>query len=193
MRRHILRLLFVLLGFIVGAVAMGPLGETTEADQLFAAEPASDSPDLAALAAEVKRLKGMVPSQSHSMMDVDYHFTNLWFAGQSNNWPLAQFYLNETKSHLRWAVRIIPVRKDKSGAEIKLADILEAVENSPLKQLDESIKAEDQEKFVAAYKFTLTSCYACHKAADKPYLRPQIPVRPATKIINIDPSATWPQ
>ena len=35
------------------------------------------------------------------MMDVDYHFANLWFAGQSKNWPLAQFYLNETRAHLR--------------------------------------------------------------------------------------------
>jgi len=35
------------------------------------------------------------------------------------------------KSHLRWAVRIIPPRKDKSGQEINLDTILEATENGP--------------------------------------------------------------
>ena len=38
------------------------------------------------------------------MADVGDHFTNLWFAGKAENWPLADFYLGETKSHLRWAV-----------------------------------------------------------------------------------------
>ena len=49
-------------------------------------------PDLAALQAEVERLKGMVPDQSHAMKDVACHFTNLWFAAQQQNWPLADFY-----------------------------------------------------------------------------------------------------
>ncbi len=31
------------------------------------------------------------------------------------NWPLANYYLDETLSHLRWAVRIHPVRKTKAG------------------------------------------------------------------------------
>lgn len=67
------------------------------------------------------------------------------------------------------------------------------MENSPLKQLQEGIKAKDREKVVAAYKFTLESCYACHKAVNKPYLRPQIPERPAEPIICFDPRAEWPK
>ncbi len=149
--------------------------------------------EMAALQADVERLKKIVPDQSHAMHDVDYHFTNLWFAAQHSNWPLAQFYFNETRSHLRWAVRIIPVRKDKAGQPIKLEEILQSVENSPLKQLDEAIKSKDREKFVAAYEFTLTGCYACHKASDKPFLRPRIPEHPATAIVNLDPNATWPK
>ena len=35
-------------------------------------------------------------------------------------------------------------------------------------------------------------CYACHKAVDKPYLRPQVPTEPASRIINFDPKANWP-
>jgi hypothetical protein len=79
------------------------------------------------------------------------------------------------------------------GREIKLQEILQAVENSPLKQLEESIKAQDREKFIAAYEFMLTSCYSCHKASDKPYLRPRIPDHPASAMMNFDPHATWPE
>ena len=32
-------------------------------------------------------------------------------------------------------------------------------------------------------------CYSCHTAADKPYLRLQIPTEPASRIINFDSEA----
>src|ERR1019366_856753 len=76
--------------------------------------------DVATLKAEIEALKSLVPSQSHAMADVDYHFSNLWFAAQSANWPLSDFYLNETKSHLNWAARIRPVRKLSMGQEFDL-------------------------------------------------------------------------
>jgi hypothetical protein len=64
------------------------------------------------LAVRVKAVEDLIPSQSHMMADVGDHFTNLWFARRAENWPLADFNLSETKSHLRWAVRRIPIRKD---------------------------------------------------------------------------------
>ena len=145
--------------------------------------------DLASLQADVEILKQKATDQAHVMVSVAYHFNNLWFAGQHANWPLAQFYLNETRSHLRWAVRVIPVRKDAIGQDIDLQAILEALENSPLKQLEESIQAQDLEKFASAYRFTLDTCYACHKAADKPFLTLRIPTAPAEPVIEFDPAA----
>jgi cytochrome c553 len=144
------------------------------------------------LAARVKSLEELIPSQSHMMADVGDHFTNLWFAGRAENWPLADFYLNETKSHLRWAVRRIPVRKDNRGQEVKLAPILEAFENSQLTQLKGAVDGQDKVAFERLYKESLTVCYSCHKAADKPYLRPRVPDEPATRVMNFDPKADWP-
>src|SRR6185369_762402 len=131
--------------------------------------------ELAALKTEVARLKGIVPDQAHAMSDVGAHYTNLWFAGQNENWPLAQFCLDETKSHLRWAVRIIPKRKDAEGREIDLQGILTALETTMLKDLDATIKEKDRTKFTAAYKLQLEGCMACHKASNKPYLRLHVP------------------
>ena len=67
------------------------------------------------LKTEVERLKDKAPDQAHAMVSVDYHFSNLWFAAQAENWPLADFFWKETLSHMRWAVRVIPIRKDNAG------------------------------------------------------------------------------
>jgi len=149
--------------------------------------------ELAALKAEVDRLKGMATDQSHAMADVGYHYANLWFAGQKQNWPLAKFYFDETRSHLNWAVRIIPVRKTRAGDEVDLKAILQAVDTSLLGEVGKAIDEKDREKFSASYRQSLEGCYACHKASEKPYLRPQIPEIPAAPIINFNPEATWPQ
>lgn len=183
---------FLLVGGCAGAMLMSLLRGSALPDAR-ADVPKTKTPDLATLAADVEVLKGKATDQSHVMQDVAYHFTNLWFAGQHENWPLADFYRGEALSHLHWAVRVIPIRKDNAGRLIKLADILQAVENAPLKQLDTAIKAKDKAAFEKAYRFTLEGCYSCHKAVDKPYLHPQVPTEPEVKIINFDPKAEWPK
>src|SRR5262245_34730809 len=90
---------------LVSLIAFGVLclaGHSALA-QAPAATPSDVATELAALKKEIEILKGKVPDQSHAMKDVAYHFTNLWFAGQNQNWPLAKFYCDETRSHLKWA------------------------------------------------------------------------------------------
>src|SRR4051794_12223052 len=123
------------------------LGVTRAEDQ-----PTAKTADLAALKAEVERLRGMVPDQSHAMKDVAYHFTNLWFAGDKQNWPLAEFYLSETRAHLRWAVRIIPVRKTPQGQELRLAEVLDPLDKSVFQELQETLKAKDALRFRTKYE-----------------------------------------
>ena len=155
--------------------------------------PAADTePQQNDLLARIAALESLIPDQAHIMADVGDHFTNLWFVGSAENWPLAEFYLNETKSHLRWAVRAKPIRKDNQGRDINLGNILEAFENSQLTQLKQVIDGKNRGAFERVYKDSLTVCYSCHKASDKPYLRPQIPTEPETRIINFDPKAKWP-
>ena len=65
------------------------------------------------------------PDQAHVMVDIGHQFGDLWFAAQKQNWPLAQFYLDQTRSHLKWAVKIQPVRKTSAGADVDLNGILQ--------------------------------------------------------------------
>jgi hypothetical protein len=75
------------------------------------------------------------------MADVGYHFANLWFAADKQNWPLANYYLGETRSHLRWAVRLHPVQQTKAG-EVDLKGILDAVDNSFLTRLVQALRTK---------------------------------------------------
>jgi hypothetical protein len=150
---------------------------------LAQAAPSSAAAEIAALRSEVDALKGMLPSQSHTMIDVEYHFANLWFAAKAANWPLAAFYLNETRSHLNWAVRVRAVRKLANGSELDLRPILKGVEEAGLAELKTAVDAHDGTAFEAAYRRTLTQCHACHQAAEKPYLEPAVPAVPASALM----------
>jgi hypothetical protein len=172
----------ILASLIIGAVMVGPL----YAQGASEAGSGTAGADLAALKAENERLKSLVPSQSHAMMDVAYHFTNLWFAGQHQNWPLAQFYFNETRSHIRWAIRIVPVRRTAAG-EVRLEEIFTAFDSSMLSQIQKGITAKDRKAFRSAYQAALSGCNGCHAVSDKPFLHVRIPDQPEARIIDFNP------
>jgi hypothetical protein len=166
----------LLVMILPGGIATAQSGRTEEAE-------------LGALRAEVEALKRLLPSQSHAMADVDYHFSNLWFAAKRQNWALAEFYLNETRSHLGWTVRLRPVRRLASGQDFDLRPVLQGIEATGLAEIKASIERRDLGNFEAAYRNTMALCYGCHVAAEKPYLRPHIPETPATHMIDLRPAA----
>lgn len=187
------RLMRVVLPAVLGAlVGAGAVEYRHRADVGAAQAPAKEG-DLDTLRAEVAQLKANAPSQSHTMSDVGSHWTNLWFAGEKKNWPLATFYFQETRQHILWTIRLRPVRKGVDGKDVSLVPLFEAIDTSAFKAIAEAIERQDAQTFAAAYRMTLEACYGCHKASGKPYLRPMIPTAPAQTIINFDPAATWPQ
>jgi cytochrome c553 len=169
-----------------GAVqAQGPEKPRTDADL---------KAELDQLREQLKHMEGLVPDQAAVMSHLAYHFSNLWFAVEDENWPLADFYLSETRSNLKWAVRAKPLRKSPDGKEtVDVKAIAEAVDNGPLTQLKKAIGDKDKKAFAKQYTDALGACYACHKASFKPYLRPQVPKAPEVRVINFDPKATEPQ
>jgi hypothetical protein len=175
----------VALAFAVGVMAAFVALRDGGTSSFAADVPAQGWPaEVATLNAEVERLKGVVPDQSHAMTDVAIQYSNLWFAGERENWLLAQFCFDETRSHLQWAIRIIPVRKNLKGQEVRLAEIFAPIEATNLKTLGQTIAAKDKNHFEAAYRNMMDSCYACHLAADKPYLRLRVPEQPALPILD---------
>ena len=92
--------------------------------------PAPTAAQTDAPAADLERLKRLVPSQSHAMADVGYHWTNLWFAAEQKNWPLAEFYFTEARSHMQWTILIRPIRKDDQNRDVDLKAIFDALDVS---------------------------------------------------------------
>ena len=97
-----------LIAAVVIAAALGlnrvPASLAADPPKTTTIPNALPTPTIEELQAEIKQLKDLVPDQAHGMSDVGYHCSNLWFAAQAKNWPLADFYLGETISHLHWAV-----------------------------------------------------------------------------------------
>ena len=185
----------LVLGLMTGGASLQLLPSVGSAHVSAAAPQGAPAAaqDTAPVQSQLDRLKGMAPDQAHAMADVGYHFSNLWFAGDRKNWPLAKFCFDETRSHLRWAVRIIPVRKSPAGEDLDMESLLDAVDTGLLADLGKTIDAGDHTRFVTAYRQALEGCYSCHKTAGKPFLRPQVPTAPAAPILNFDPEAKWPQ
>jgi hypothetical protein len=137
--------------------------------------------------ADIDRLKTLVPSQSHTMQDVGFHWTNLWFAGQQGNWPLARFYFDEAHQHIQWTIQVRPIRKDPEGRDVDLQSIFQAVDASLFAAVKIAIEQKNSGQFATAYKKSLDGCYSCHKSSGKPYLRPIMPTTPAQTIIDFSP------
>jgi len=146
------------------------------------------------LPAEVAALKQLIPTNSTIMMDVQWHWTNLWFAGKKRNWPLAQYYFNESRGHIQWLVRKNPtIRNNAEQKDVDLVGIFDGIDTSSLAMVKDAIEKKDGPTFDKNYKLMLESCYACHKAIGRPYIRPQMPTAQVQSIVNMDLTAAWPQ
>ena len=151
-------------------------------------------PTMESLPAEVAQLKALVPSNSHIMMDVQFHWTNLWWAGRRRNWPLALYYFNETRGHMQWLIRKSPmIRSQLDQKDVDISGIFDGIDTSSLAAVKAAIEHKDGAQFASSYRTMLESCYSCHKSVGRAYLRPMIPTQQTQAILNMDPSATWPE
>jgi hypothetical protein len=180
-------LLVFVTGALIGAIVMWRvpmLGQVSAKDK-----PKAESAkvDVAGLNEDVSRLKNITPNLSHVMADVAFQYSNLWFAGQKKNWPLAMFYFNETRGRIRWMLRINPSPKTPDGEVVNLQGIFDGIDTSSLAMLKKSIEDKNEQEFTSAYKLMLDSCYSCHKSAGRPYLRPVVPSVAPQSIISYSP------
>ena len=149
----------------------------------------------ATLVADVTRLRDIRPPDSHPMVEVAMYAANLWFAGNAKNWPLANYYLGETRGRIAWETRLNPGPKGADSNPVDMVNIFDGIDHGTLTKLKNAIAAKDSKEFDTQYRHLLEDCYSCHKTANRPYLRPQVPTTAAAAqpIVNLDPNATWPQ
>lgn len=166
--------LALLVGAAFGGLLFGPFANHAPPAALAAdaAQP-EQPPMLASLESEV------------AMVVADYHASNLWWAGRSQNWPLADYYWNEVTDHMELSTQVELTGEQKADVQKALA----SVRRTPSMQVGQAIRKGDIVAFQASYRSLLGGCNNCHKAAGKPFLRVRTPAPPSSSMISFEPAA----
>jgi hypothetical protein len=98
----------------------------------------------------------------------------LWFAGRGENWPLADYELDELEEGFADAVRFHPTHK---SAPRPLTELVPEFTEGPLRVLRAAVRNRDASSFATAYDSLTASCNGCHEATGFSF---NVVVRPTT-------------
>ena len=150
--------------------------------------------EVAALKAEVEALKSGAdaapaaaagPELGAQMLELQIRHARLWQAGEAQNWMLAQFQLAELRESF---AGIVESNGEHAALQPnKLSEVLPAMTDPALKQLQAAIDAHDKAGFEAGYDALSDSCNACHAAAAHGFLVIQRPRTPLLDNLRAEP------
>jgi hypothetical protein len=146
--------------------------------------PDDNAAELAALRAELAAVKqqaahGAAPTVElgQQMLELQIRHARLWQAGAARNWMLTQFQLAELRESL---AGVVELNGDHAAVQPqRLADLLPAMMDPSLRQLQDAVDKHDGAAFDAAYDGLSAACSGCHAATDHGFLviqRPSTPV-----------------
>jgi len=109
------------------------------------------------------------PGLGEFMSEIQVHHAKLWFAGQNQNWKLADFEVNEIKEAL-------------SGIKTYCSDRAETKEigmmDQPMDSMNNAIQRKDFLNFKRSYILLTTTCNNCHRATSHEFNVIKIPNAP---------------
>ena len=115
---------------------------------------------------ETKLADAYKPGLGDFMSGIQVHHNKLWFAGQSQNWELADFEIHEIEE----AIEDIE-EYHKGRKEIEQIDMIKPA----LESLDEAIDKRDLIAFNTGFNILTNTCNACHQAAKHEFIVIKIP------------------
>lgn len=115
------------------------------------------------ISAKPKQQTGYVPGLGEIMGQTAMRHLKLWFAGQSKNWALAAYELDELHEGLEDAGKYHPTHKN---IKQPIPQLLSTYMNQPLENLEKAVKEKDLERFNQHYNELTAGCNACHQATD---------------------------
>jgi hypothetical protein len=107
----------------------------------------------------------------------------LYWAGEAQNWELANFYAHETEEILTEIIEHKPIKKGKEIAPLVMQMAVPALEN-----VEKAIEAADSTAFLTAYKSLIQTCNACHSATEHGFIRLQVPSQNGYQGQNFSPT-----
>jgi hypothetical protein len=109
------------------------------------------------------------PGFGEFMSSIQVHHNKLWFAGQNENWKLADFELKEIRETVD-AIEKYQVEREES----KLIGMLKPA----LDSVDVAIQQSNPALFKSQYILLTNTCNNCHKAANFEFNVVKIPETP---------------
>lgn len=95
------------------------------------------------------------PGLGEFMSSIQVHHNKLWFAGQNENWKLADFEMNEIKESLDDIKKYCTDRPETNS--ITMID-------QPLQNLSQAIRQQNITEFKNSYILLTSTCNSCHQA-----------------------------
>jgi len=127
------------------------------------------------------------PELGAQMLELQIRHARLWQAGEAQNWMLAQFQLAELRESM---AGIEESNGDHAALQPqRLAEVMPAMTDPALAQLQDAIDAHDEAKFEAGYDALSAGCNACHAAAAHGFLVIQRPRTPLLDNLRAEPAA----
>lgn len=119
----------------------------------------------------------------HTLMgEVGRRHATLWFAGEAENWALADYMLHELEELVD---EIETLHPEYDG--VPVADLLGEMTHPALQTLEGSVDQADPAAFEAAFGELTAACNGCHIAADRAAIRVRRPTSPPITNLDFDP------
>lgn len=109
------------------------------------------------------------PGLGEFMSGIQTHHAKLWFAGINQNWPLADFEVNEIKESLEDIQKFCSDRP-----EVKSIGMI----SQPIDSVNNAIQQKNLPLFTSSFTLLTNTCNNCHKATEHGFNVVTIPVSP---------------
>lgn len=107
------------------------------------------------------------------MVNLGTRHASLWFAGEAENWPLADYRVHELEELVEEIEERHPVYR-----EVQVAHLLGEMTTPATEALENAVEEEDRAAFQQAYDELTSACNACHIASDRAAIAIQRPTAP---------------
>lgn len=113
--------------------------------------------------------KAYKPGLGEFMGSIQVHHAKLWFAGQAENWPLADFEVHEIREALDNANTFCTERP-----EIKSLNLMDGA----LDSMTNAVQQKDPARFRSSYMLLTNTCNDCHRATKHEFNVIKVPDAP---------------
>lgn len=96
----------------------------------------------------------------YHMAYLDRFTTKLYFAGQEENWELADIYAHEIEE-----ISSMIINGEYTDEDINRSELLEVMLLPQIEMIEQAIDAKDPDLFADNYQTLINTCNQCHSAA----------------------------